>query len=210
MSSVQKTVFILAAVVALLLAITVFAVLGNSNAGPSKQALQAAGIVLLAQTRELPNLKLINTQGQEQSLDSLKGRWTLVFFGYTFCPDVCPTTLGELRQLLRKLPPEARDKVQVVMVSVDPNRDTPEQLKNYLAYYQSDYQGFTGTLEQIQTLASALSIPFIPADTSLPNYTVDHSANLALLGPFARQKGFIRAPLNIEQLAQVLPELVKQ
>lgn len=206
--SVQKIVFILATVVAIVLGITVFAVLGNGNAGPSKQALQSAGIVLLPQTRELPKLELINEQGQKQTLESLKGRWTLVFFGYTFCPDVCPTTLGELRQLLRKLPPETRDKIQVLMVSVDPNRDTPEQLKNYLAYYQEGYKGFTGTLEQIQTLANALSIPFIPADTSKPNYTVDHSANLALLGPFARQKGFIRAPLNIDKLAEVLPQLV--
>ncbi|MFO6384146.1 cytochrome c oxidase copper chaperone SenC, partial [Pseudomonas aeruginosa] len=76
---------------------------------------------------------------------SLKGRWHLLFFGYTFCPDVCPTTLAQLRELQGKLPQEVRDDLQVVFVSVDPNRDTPQQIKQYLGYFNAGFQGLTGT-----------------------------------------------------------------
>lgn len=140
----------------------------------------------------------------------LQGKWTLVFFGYTFCPDICPTTLAELRQLLGSLPAEQRQQVQVLMVSVDPQRDTPQQLRDYLAYFDPDYIGLTGQLDDIQQLANALSIPFIPGDSSQENYTVDHSGNLALLGPDGRQQGFIRAPLNLAQLQQQLPKLLQR
>lgn len=76
-----------------------------------------------------------------------------------------------------KLPQEVRDDLQVVFVSVDPNRDTPQQIKQYLGYFNAGFQGLTGTPENIQKLANAMSIPYIPADTSKPNYTVDHSGN---------------------------------
>jgi protein SCO1/2 len=140
----------------------------------------------------------------------LKGKWSLLFFGYTFCPDICPTTLAQLRELKTKLPKEAVDNLNVVLVSVDPNRDTPAQLKQYLGYFDPQFQGLTGELGNIQKLANAVSIPFIPGDTSKENYTVDHSGNLVVIGPDGTQRGFIRAPLNNAKLAVQIPELVKQ
>ena len=115
-----------------------------------------------------------------------------------------------MRQLLGSLPAEQRQQVLVLMVSVDPQRDTPQQLRDYLAYFDPDYIGLTGQLDDIQQLANALSIPFIPGDSSQENYTVDHSGNLALLGPDGRQQGFIRAPLNLAQLQQQLPKLLQR
>ncbi|MNY41827.1 hypothetical protein D3C86_1766690 [compost metagenome] len=143
-------------------------------------------------------------------MDELKGKWSLLFFGYTFCPDICPTTLAQLRQVKSELPKEAVERLQVVLVSVDPNRDTPTQLKQYLGYFDKDFRGVTGSLDNLQKLANAVSIPFIPADTSKPNYTVDHSGNLALLGPDGKQRGFIRAPFNNQKLIAQLPGLVKR
>ena len=132
-----------------------------------------------------------------------------LFFGYTFCPDICPTTLAQLRQIKSELPKEHVDKLQIVLVSVDPNRDTPQQLKQYLSYFDPEFKGLTATsLDDLQKLANAVSIPFIPADTSKPNYTVDHSGNLALLGPDGTQRGFIRAPLNNQKLLAQLPGLL--
>lgn len=171
--------------------------------------LQAAGIVLLPEPRPLPALALTNTEGKAQTLNRATGRWTLVFFGYTFCPDICPTTLAELRQLDSLLPASARARYQVVMVSVDPHRDTPEQLGRYLGFFNAGYQGLTGALADIQTLAAATGIPFIPGDTQKERYTVDHSGNLALIGPDGLQYGFLRAPLNVQELAKVLPEFWK-
>jgi protein SCO1/2 len=141
-------------------------------------------------------------------MNELKGKWTMLFFGYTFCPDICPTTLAQLRQIKSELPKDVVGKLQIVLVSVDPNRDTPQQLKQYLGYFDPEFQGVTASVDDIQKLANAVSIPFIPADTSKPNYTVDHSGNLALLGPDGTQRGFIRSPLNNQKMIAQLPGLL--
>lgn len=207
MTRTQTTVVVLVALVALVMGLTVFKTLNRSGQLNPAELLDA-GIVLLPQSRPLPELTLIDVEGQPQAVTALTGRWTLMFFGYTFCPDICPTTLAELRQLNGLLGEEDRQRVQVVMVSVDPNRDTPQQLKQYLGFFDAGYRGLTGPLGDIQALSGRVGIPFIPGDESLPNYTVDHSGNLALLGPDGRQHGFIRAPLKVQKLAEALPALL--
>jgi protein SCO1 len=209
MTRTQKTVFILVAIVALVLGLTVNRVLSGKGQG-DQVALIDAGVILLPQPRSVPDLKFTDQDGQPVALDSLKDKWTLLFFGYTFCPDICPTTLAQLRQIKSELPKDAVDKLRVVLVSVDPNRDTPAQLKTYLGYFDKQFVGLTAPVDSIQKLANAMSIPFIPADTSKPNYTVDHSGNLALLGPDGTQRGFIRAPLNNQKLVAQLPGLVER
>ncbi|MDP9528930.1 MULTISPECIES: SCO family protein [Pseudomonas] len=210
MTRTQKTVFILVALVALVLGLTVNKVLSGKGQG-DPTALIDAGIILLPQSRTLPAVKMLDQDGQPVVIDELKGKWSLLFFGYTFCPDICPTTLAQLRQIKSELPKEAVDKLQVILVSVDPNRDTPQQLKQYLGYFDKDFKGLTAaSVEDLQKLANAVSIPFIPADTSKPNYTVDHSGNLAVIGPDGRQRGFIRAPLNNQKLVAQLPLMLQR
>ncbi len=209
MTRTQKTVFILVALVAVVLGLTVNKVL-NDRREPNNTELIDAGIILLPQSRTVPSLEMTDQNGQPVAVDQLKGKWSLLFFGYTFCPDICPTTLAQLRQVKSELPKETVDRLQVVLVSVDPNRDTPAQLKQYLGYFDADFRGLTGSVENIQKLANGVSIPFIPADTSKPNYTVDHSGNLALLGPDGKQRGFVRAPFNNQKLITQLPGLVKR
>ncbi|AXK54865.1 SCO family protein [Pseudomonas protegens] len=210
MTRTQKTVFILVALVALILGLTVNKVLSGKGQG-DPTALIDAGIILLPQSRTLPAVKMLDQDGQPVVIDELKGKWSLLFFGYTFCPDICPTTLAQLRQIKSELPKEAVDKLQVILVSVDPNRDTPQQLKQYLGYFDKDFKGLTAaSVEDLQKLANAVSIPFIPADTSKPNYTVDHSGNLAVIGPDGHQRGFIRAPLNNQKLVAQLPVMLQR
>ncbi|MEK1910304.1 MAG: SCO family protein, partial [Pseudomonas chlororaphis] len=144
MTRTQKTVFILVALVALVLGLTVNKVLTGKNQG-DPTALIDAGIILLPQSRNLPDVKMTDQEGQPVVLNELKGKWSLLFFGYTFCPDICPTTLAQLRQIKSELPKEAVDNLQVVLVSVDPNRDTPQQLKQYLGYFDKDFKGLTAT-----------------------------------------------------------------
>jgi len=204
MTRVQKTVVVLTALVALVLGLTVNKVLsGKGQADPV--ALLDAGIVLLPQSREIPQVPLFDTEGAAFALDQLDGKWSLLFFGYTFCPDICPTTLAQLRELQSSLPKEAQDNLQLVFISIDPQRDTPEHLKQYLGFYKAGFIGLMGDLPAIQALANGVSIPFIPADTSKENYTVDHSGNLVLVDPDGRQRGFIRAPLNNQKLLDQLP-----
>lgn len=209
MSRTQITVFVLVAIVALVLGLTVNKVLTSKGQGDPTVLLDA-GIVLLPQSRNLPELSLTNQDGQTVAVDQLKDQWSLLFFGYTFCPDICPATLAQLRQLQGQLPPETLAKLRIVLVTVDPHRDTPEQLKKYLDYFDAGFIGLTGEEATIQKLANGVSIPFIPADTSKENYTVDHSGNLVLIGPDGKQRGFIRAPINNTKLATQLPGLLER
>ncbi|WP_312931732.1 SCO family protein [Pseudomonas sp.] len=209
MTRTQKTVVVLVALVALGVGLIVNKALdGNAELNPAE--LIDAGIILLPQSRTVPAVSMIDQDGQPVVLDQLKGKWSLLFFGYTYCPDICPTTLAQLRQVKRDLPPAALERLQVVLVSVDPERDTVSQLKQYLGYFDKNFIGLRGSIADTQTLANALSIPFIPADTRKPGYTVDHSGNLAVVGPDGRQRGFIRAPFNTQKLVERLPGLVKR
>ncbi|MGG5870355.1 SCO family protein [Pseudomonas peli] len=209
MTRTQITVFVLVAIVALVLGLTVNKVLTSKGQGDPTVLLDA-GIVLLPQSRSLPELNLTNQDGQTVAVDQLKDQWSLLFFGYTFCPDICPATLAQLRQLQGQLPPETLAKLRIVLVTVDPNRDTPEQLKKYLDYFDAGFIGLTGEQATLQKLANGVSIPYIPADTSKENYTVDHSGNLVIIGPDGKQRGFIRAPINNAKLAAQLPGLLER
>lgn len=210
MSYSNKGRTLILSVVGVLIAIVIGVLAGSylTENNDQSQAIREAGIIILPKSRELPALQLTSTTGEQVLTQELTGKWSLVFFGYTFCPDICPTTLAELRQLKRLLPEEAQENLQVLMVSVDPNRDTPEQLQLYLQYFDPDFIGLTGVLPDIQTLSNALSIPFIPGDTSKPRYTVDHSGNLAIISPDGRQYGFIRAPLDVKKIAEQLPNVM--
>jgi protein SCO1/2 len=209
MTRTQITVFVLVAIVALVLGLTVNKVLSGKGQGDPTVLLDA-GIVLLPQSRTLPELSLTSQEGQTVAVDQLKGQWSLLFFGYTFCPDICPATLAQLRQLQGLLPEATRAKLRIVLVTVDPQRDTPEQLKKYLDYFAAGFIGLTGEEATLQKLANAVSIPYIPADTSKENYTVDHSGNLVIIGPDGTQRGFIRAPINNAKLAAQLPGLLER
>ena len=210
MTRTQKTVFILVALIALVLGLTINKVLSGKGQG-DPTALIDAGIILLPQSRTLPALQMTNQDGQPVMVNELKGKWSLLFFGYTFCPDICPTTLAQLRQIKSELPADAVYKLQIIQVCVDTHRDTPQQLKQYLGYFDPQFIGLTPTsVEELQKVANAVSIPFIPADTSKPNYTVDHSGNLAVIGPDGTQRGFIRAPLNNAKLVAQLPVMLSR
>lgn len=206
MSRFQKTAFFVLVVVLLIVGLSISRLLTSTRQPPE---LVAAGVLLLPQSNKVPSVSMIDQDGATVRLDQLQGYWTLMFFGYTNCPDVCPATLGQLRQIRSELPAPTRERLQVIFVSVDPSRDTPLQLKHYLQYFDTSFRALVGTPESLEQLANGLSIPYIPADTSKPGYTVQHSANLALLGPDGTQRGFIRAPLNSAKLLAQLPALLK-
>jgi protein SCO1/2 len=208
MTRTQKTVFALFVVVALILGLTVKYVLDQRDASFSPEQIDA-GIILLPQSRPIPALQMTDQDGQPVSLDQLKGKWSLLFFGYTFCPDICPTTLAQLRQIKAELPKSTAARMQVILVSVDPQRDTPAKLKEYLGYFDKDFRGFNAPVPVLESFAKAVSMPYVEPDTSKPNYTVSHSGNLALLGPDGTQRGFIRAPFSTPKLVAQLPGVFK-
>ncbi|MCQ2031759.1 SCO family protein [Stutzerimonas zhaodongensis] len=171
--------------------------------------LDEANILLLPRERELPNLHLLDEQGQVVRTETLKDRWHLLFFGFTACPDVCPTTLSDMRQLLAQLPSDVSNQLQLILVSADPKRDTPDVLRTYLSYYRAGFKGLTGEMEQLQKLSKALGLPFVPAEEPRGDYSVSHSGNLAILGPDGTLRGHIRAPFKLEGLKQAIPQLIE-
>jgi protein SCO1/2 len=139
MTRTQKTVFILVALIALILGLTVNKVLSGKGQGdPTADRRRHHP----AAAKPHPAGRDHDQSGRPAGRDRrVEGKWSLLFFGYTFCPDICPTTLAQLRQIKSELPKEAVDKLQIVLVSVDPNRDTPKQLKQYLGYFDPQFIG---------------------------------------------------------------------
>ena len=208
LSGVQKTVLITVAVVALVIGATVNKVL---RPAPLDQAqLTEAGIYLFDSPRVMPDVQLTSAKARNWSRDDLQGQWNLLFFGYTFCPDICPTTMAELRQLSLNLPEEERQHLQVTMISVDPHRDTPEQMNSYLEFFDAGFAGATGDPAELARLAQGLSVAYIEPDTSEDNYLVDHSGQVIMIDPQGRYVGFIRPPLRPAQLGELLPRIMAQ
>ena len=170
--------------------------------------LASADIVLMPSPRELPDVQLATMDRQAFGPEFFAGKWTMVLFGYTYCPDICPTALSELRQVYLALPPESRELMGVTMVSVDPHRDSPERTQQYVTYFDPSFTAMTGELAAVQQASSVIGLPFVPGDTSQPNYPVVHTGNLALINPEGKQVGFVRGPLKVKELIQVLPRLL--
>lgn len=162
--------------------------------------------VLGAQARPLPDFSLIDHQGKPFVRSSLAGHWTLMFFGYTFCPDICPMTLSTARQALNTLHSEGNPGVRVVFISVDPNRDTLERLSDYVTYFDQAFTGVTGPEAELARFARNLGVVYARAkqDAQDSNYLVDHSASMLLLNPKAELFAVFSAPHEPEILAKNL------
>jgi protein SCO1/2 len=163
--------------------------------------LKINGAYMFDTPRALPDFELTDHHGAPFTRDSLQGRWTLVFFGFTHCPDICPTTMALLSQFMEKLQglPEYED-TQIVMVTVDPARDDVEQLSKYVPYFNADFVGVTGEFLDIHRFATNLNTPFRKAPDQGENYQVDHSANVVLINPRGDYQGFFKAPLDLAKL----------
>ena len=146
--------------------------------------------------------QLVNQDGVAVDQSVLKGKWSVVFFGYTFCPDFCPTTLTSLGQAMKVLGPKAA-QVQVVFVTVDPERDTPKQLKTYLSspVFPKNIMGLTGTPAQIAQAAKQYVV-YYQKDGTGPSYTMDHSTALYLMDPSGNFHGVIADGLPPQEEAR--------
>jgi protein SCO1/2 len=154
----------------------------------------------------LPDFSLLDQSGDRVNADTFRGQWDLVFFGFTNCPDICPTTLQVLASAKRELIESgARTLPRVVLVSVDPERDTPELLGQYVDYFGEGNLGVTGELEGIKTLTAALGIYFEKAPTDDGNYGVDHSAAVLVINPDGEFSALFSAPHTVANFVHDLP-----
>ena len=152
---------------------------------------------------------LTDAEGRTRTLADYRGKAVVLFFGYTQCPDVCPTTLAALAEAMGKLGPEA-DRVQVLFVTVDPDRDTPELLKAYVPAFDPRFVGLRGDAKALEAVAKEFRIVYQKAPGATPStYTVDHSAGTFLYDPQGRLRVYIGHGQAPDAFVHDLRELLK-
>src|SRR5688572_23095232 len=198
--NVANTVLGLVAFMALLLGLLVHRVLSPTIL--SNEQLAENGLFSYEVPRNVQDFCLRDHNGEPFTKSNLAGKWSLLFFGYTYCPDICPITLATIRQfegLLKEAGVE--NPLQVVLVSVDPQRDTPEKLGAYVSYFSEDYLGVTGEYIDIFNLARQLNIAFGYQPAENGNYLVSHSGEIAIINPNGDFHGFFKIPHDPEKMA---------
>ncbi|AMX01220.1 SCO family protein [Microbulbifer thermotolerans] len=158
--------------------------------------LRANGAVKLERPRILDDFQLVADSGEPFYTQDLNGRWTLIFFGFTHCPDICPTTLATLNHFYQLLDDKTRADTDILLVSVDPKRDSPEQLRDYVRYFNAEFRGVTGEFLQLKRFANQLNVPFNKVPLENGTYTVDHGSQVVLLNPRGHYHAFFKAPLD--------------
>jgi len=150
--------------------------------------------------RTLTPFSLTDDLGKPYGLERMSGKWSFMYFGYTHCPDACPITLTVMKQFYEKLSSEnAAGDVQIIFVTVDPARDTQEQVANYVRYFNDRFIGLTGTETQITALTQQIGVVFHKADDK-EDYAVDHSAAVFLVSPDRQWVGIFSPPHQVKDL----------
>ena len=152
--------------------------------------------------KRIPDFSLLDGDGQQLTADIMDGQWNMLFFGYTHCPDVCPVTLSVMKSVIAELDVRQADPMQVLFISVDPVRDTPDVMKKYVAYFNEEFVGVSGELNAINDLTSALGIvaSFTANDEDPNNYTVDHTASMLLVDPQRQIRAKFNAPHEVSSI----------
>lgn len=192
--------FLVAIVLAIALSAGIFlAVRLNQPAEP-------VSAFMLPAPNALPEFSLLDQSGASVTANTFKGHWNLVFFGFTHCPDICPATLQILAAVKEALASANQDPLpRIVLVSVDPERDTPELMGRYVDYFGSGNLGVTGTLAELTKLTSALGIYFEKQPPDGDNYAVDHSAAVLVVNPDGAFHALFSGPHKVENYVHDLP-----
>jgi|TARA_B110000305_G_scaffold179121_1_gene198452 protein SCO1/2 len=199
-AGIRKTLGILVGIIVVMLSLIFLNYVTRDVALSAEQAAKL-GYIRFEQPRNITIPELVTEQGARVLPLHFQGQWDLLYFGFTACPDICPTTLAVLNQAVLNLeaPP------QIHLVTVDPEQDTPAQLARYLASFNSDFSGITGAHEQITQLAIQLNVAFGKVPGAEPGgYTVDHTGSIVVLDQAGRYAGFIKAPHQPAQLQQII------
>jgi protein SCO1/2 len=167
----------------------------------SQQELQLNGAYVFDQPRIIKPFQLVDADAEDFTLERLQGVWSLLFFGYTYCPDICPTTLADLKKFKDLLAGTAwAEDTQIVLVSVDPGRDSVEQLHQYLGYFDPDFVGVTGEFMALQKLAANVNAAFSKSITGNgDSYLVDHTSNIVLVNAYGHYHGFFKPQATMSE-----------
>lgn len=192
----RKLLYVLLAAGALVTGVVLYQ-LASSHAEP-KLAL------VYPQPRALADFNLTDQHGDTVNRERLYGQWTLAFVGYTYCPDICPLTLAKLAGVQPELAALVKEPLKVWFISVDPNRDTIEQLNNYVSYFeQANVLGMTAGHDQLFPFVRQLGLMYALSSTTEENYLVDHSASVVLINPQGQLVAMFKPPMQVGQLPVV-------
>ena len=153
------------------------------------------------------DFQLATTAGKPMRLSDFRGKYVLLYFGYTYCPDACPLTLTDLADMMKLLGPAA-DDVQVILVSLDPERDTVDHLASYLPHFHPNFLGMTGTVEEVLPVATQFGIFYAKRGDAI-GYTIDHTSTVVVIDPEGRPQEVFPYGATGEQMADDLRYLLR-
>jgi protein SCO1/2 len=223
MKQFRKSGIVLIAVIAMMTGFWLSFSVNNSNQKNNAESNAVQGNILPV-ARKIAVPELFKDDGSIFTNSDLLGHWSLVFFGYTHCPDICPTTLGVLAQAKKSFKnnpdlsgidysginsPEI-DFPAVIFVSVDPGRDTVDVLNDYVKYFDSTFTGVTGKPELIQALTLQMSVVYMPpAEASvIKDYSVDHSSSVLVINPQGKLHAFLNPPHSVTSIVESVRALM--
>jgi protein SCO1/2 len=193
------------AAIASVLTLALFGYLYLQPSPPAQKPLPTLAATLLPELRPLAPFSLLDQQSRPYDNQRLQGHWTLLSFGYTHCPDTCPTTLATLTQMKQHLQLNGMQAPYVIgFVSIDPERDTPQRLAEYVSYFDPEFLGITGTPAALKALTAPLGILYrkVVTEESAMDYVMDHSASIILLDPLGRYYALFSPPHDAAIMAR--------
>ncbi len=172
-----------------------------------------SGLWFGEQARALPEFELLDHSRKKLTRAQMQGKWSLLFFGYTHCPDICPISLQMLADMVKAIDdPHVTKALQVYFISVDPERDQPELLADYVTYFNSEFKGATAPIEQLTPLTRSLGIAHAFRNKSEGSlaYDVDHSSAIVLINPQAEYAGLFGAPQDALAMARDMTIIIER
>jgi protein SCO1 len=180
---------------------------GQRHAGGQRPPMTLQNGLVYPQPRPLADFALDAADGP-LTAETLRGRWTLVFIGFTHCPDVCPTTLAQLAEAERRSGLPAQQRPRILFVSVDPERDSPQRVRDYARHFSPDAFGATADHARLEPFTRQLGMVYMHSPLEDGGYSVDHSTSIAVLDPQLRLVAQLRAPLDADRIAADLRQLL--
>lgn len=210
MTPVRLTVLLCVGFIVVVVGMFVFSV--TRNPALSEQEMRELGVFILPRPREIADIELMTHDGQVFTVDDLQGKWSFIFFGFTNCPDICPTTMAVLGQAERQLQttdPEAAAQFQGILVTVDPERDNLEKLGEYAQAFSPRFLGVRGERDAIAGFATQVNVAFARVPDEGGGYQVDHSANIVIVNPRGHYHGFAKMPHQADTIVASFKSLAE-
>lgn len=205
--SIRLTLILLILVIVLIFGLVVgrqVLLVGNDQPSPPPE-LSDINAYVYEDGRELSSFELLNEHGETVTQESLQGKWTFAFVGFTNCPDICPAAMATLRKTDQMLPDEL-PQPEFLLVSADPEHDTPKRLKDYVGFFGDDFHGLTGDIETLRKLARNMNAVFSHREVD-GERLVEHSGHFTLINPDGEMTAVLQPPHKPENLVKAFREI---